>query len=349
MRASGTWLCVALGAATCDATAQFTTPANWGSTEGNTTYQSFGADARVMVIDRSNAGTSMTMTNIAFRREGFGASTRATPRTFDMTIRLGHGDFGLIEGAMDRNYRTPATVVFTTKPASLPDWTGVTMQPPAKFDFVLPFDVPFRYDGVRALVWDYTIQNSTNTTDVAADMQFDTYSTAPGSSLGPGCTTAGQTAPYKQGIEFGNLGAGHDPFAMQLRLSATGAPRFVSVFMNFALTDANQTVPGACAKLHAAPLVSAAVGTTDHTGTMYERLFAFPYDMSLQGLTLYSQMLSFDSSQSGLPLSVSDGARSTVPPFFPSSRAEKACYILGKPTDPTGKIQFGGCPIARFQ
>jgi hypothetical protein len=61
-----------------------------------------------------------------------------------------------------------------------------------------------------------------------------------------------------------------------------------------------------------------------------DTFFGFPYDQALENAAIYSQLLALDPGQPGIPLTVSNGSRQTIPPF--TGATSHACtyswYVL---------------------
>ncbi len=325
-------------------------PAGYLTTEGNAAFFFWGPQRRLMGIDRTNVGGPQTWSRAAWRRDGTSAANAGYgPRTFDLTMRMGHSGFAVLHTRFDANYLVPATTVYTTKPTNFPDWTNPPTTPPAAFDFEIPFDVPFNYAGTRALIWDIDMNNSTNTAIVPLDRQYVGVTQTTGTAAGTGCISTGQATPFSHTMFLQNGGAATNPAGMTLGFGGTFAPAGAPMFLSLDVVASNVSVPFLCTAIRAMPTVVLSLGAADASGTFTERSLAFAYNASVQGGTFATQLIALDAGQPTpfLALSLSNGRSAIMP--GPSTGSLPACYLWASGTAPTGTVFLGGAPIVRLR
>ena len=286
-----------------------TSPAGRDTSDGNTVFYHWGGDRRLQQIDNTHAagGPLPNLRALSFRREGGGTSNVA--RTMDLEVRMGIGFYSAVKPEFDANYLTPATVVYTQKPTSFPDWTAVLPRP-TPFDFRINFDVPFSYPGGLALIWDVLYYNSSTTSLASTDRHFvDQTTTAFGSPVGTGCTVTGAQGPFTSSLQLRNSGGA----GMAFRLSGSDAPPLAPAFVLLDTVDPNLTVPGLCANLHALAVGPLLFETTTGTGAITQFDLVIPYNAALENTTFYAQLMSVDAGQPGLPIVLSDGRFAVMP------------------------------------
>lgn len=295
----------------------FTSPLGFDTVEGNAAQTVlFGAtDRRFQQIDGSlTALGPRTISQIALRRDGDRIAPSAVSRTFDLEIRMGHGDLDTADAEFDANYLTSPTVVFATQQVTLPDWTALQTGP-ATFDFVVTFDTPFNYNGTDDLVWELRASNASDPGTVYLDRQNSTtpFGFVEAVSTSPGCTESTQVQPFELRASAFNYGPSHPSFGQRLIYSGDYGGAEQPVALDIGVNPPIDTAGLLCADFLHVLIFSIGVGTTAPNGSVPEIVIDVPYDPGLEGATLASQLLSVDLGQPALPFIVSDIVEYTIP------------------------------------
>ncbi len=327
---------IALAVCTPVATSQttFTSPKGLDTTEGNTLF--FASTNRVYQgIDASNLKTVAVLKKFAMRRD-MGSASSGGASTVDATLTIGETNMGIVHSNPVRNFSVKKTLVFPTKNIIWPDW-GAASPTPAPFDFQIPFATTYIYLGVNALVWDLKLQNGTNTGN-RFDRDFTFYTTGGKASLSPGCS----------GFTLAQVMESNGPaltnYGMRLKAGVTNAPPSAPVSLSLAVVDANLTVPGFCAKLHALPLVILPIGVSNASGQVFNCYWNVPFAASLNGFTLITQ--AFSSLGGGLVLS--NGVSSTMPTNAATAGHEAGYVWHSLAGNPNGFVFHGGSIVVQF-
>lgn len=325
-----------------------TTPAGFQTTEGNLNFSFWGPNRRMQGLDATNLAGA-TWSSISFRRDGTAATNTYPTRTFDFEVKLGSVNWNLITNSFDGNYAAPPTTVYPMQPTNFPDWSAQPTPPPAPFNFTVMFNAPYTHAG-GPFAWDIAMQNSTVTGLVVMDREYLAYASSTGTVLGAGCTATGRTSAFAHTAAARNGGVATGAFGMHLQVAATNAPASSPVFLMLDVTDANISVPFLCSTVHALAIPPFLIGQSEANGAFLATHLGFPYNSSLIGAALISQMLAPDAGQSPplLPVVLSNARRSTMP-NDPTSPSHAAAYIWATLPATSGTVFFGGCPIAQLQ
>lgn len=320
-------------------------PAGLLSTEGNATFY-LGTNRRYQGIDNTHSGKVMVLKSFSLRRNGT-TSTANTAGNVDVTLDIGLANMGIMFGEMDKNHLTGTRKnVFNKTGVAFPNWGGSTTNPPAKFDFVVPFTTTFLYLGKNALIWDLVLKNGPTGGQVDRDYVF--YKSQTASSLGGGCTVTGQTSPFSHTMSLQNNGAAMPNFGMRLVAGASNGPKNSPLLLSLAASDSNLTVPGWCSKVHAVPLAMVPLSKTDASGQLLNHFLGGPYSATAAGFRICSQLFGLDAGQVG-SIALSNGRIGNIP--LPPNGGHEAAYIwCSLSTTPNGSnyIFYGGSIIAQF-
>lgn len=315
-----------------------TSPAGLDAIEGNSsTAILFGAiERRFQQIDGTHIGMGpQSITQIGLRRDGSRATPSATARTFDLTIRMGHGDSTSVSAQFDNNYLAPASTVFATQTVSLPDWSA-SVPGPAPFDFVVTLDSAFNYNGTDALVIELVIENSSSTGTVWVDRQLSTtpFEYAGETFRTAGCTSGGGIQPFESHIACFNWGNQHPSLGQRVIVHGDFAPPDALSVAHIALDLPAIPVPGLCGPFLNNLIVALSLGTSSSTGFTPYRVIDIPYNPVLDTTPIAVQVISIDATQPGIPVSLSD-VRASFIPSAPSTPLD-CHYVYAGPTDATG-------------
>jgi hypothetical protein len=297
----------------------FTSPRGFGSVEGDARHFALFHPGyeRFMQIDASQTGIpAAALRSIAFRRDGDVAASLATPRSVDLTVRMGTADLANATGDFTADWSAPPTTVFTTKTIQTPDWSRLAAARPAPFDLVIPFDVAWSYDGSAPLAFELQMENTTGFLGPEVDADFgapNPFTQAVGQAFDFGCLVRGQFLEMSHTLDIENYGPSHTPFGIRVGFSVALAPRQQAAVVNIDFSDPALTVPGLCAPLHALPNISLPLGVTDALGTVPRTWFELPYSLQLEGIHLFTQALVLDPGVFGIPAAVSERRDAVVP------------------------------------
>jgi hypothetical protein len=334
-------------AAAAAAQSTFTSPRALGAAEGNDWWSfMFGHPiARWQQIDGTQRGAPIANINrIELRQDGITGSQSAVARNVDLEIVMAHTDYATSVTLYATNYRTPATVVFTKKPVSLPAWTSVPPSTPAPWTLAFPFDAGFNYNGTQDLLWETRVDNSSLAAFATYPQDFHanrTLNYVNASLTGNGCTTA-------NGLFQSNPLGYTDAAALFLQYEVFGAPSTTPVTLLVGASDPNQAIPGLCANLRSSMNVLVGIGTSGATGVLVNTPLRVTWNAAYSSATLYTQMVALDPTQSGLPLALSQGRREVMPPYLGVSYSLRGYYNDGSLVQPLGTLWNGGF-AARFR
>jgi hypothetical protein len=265
-----------------------------------------GYQSRTQQGDASFVGNSLLLqvNSIAWRRDSTGLSA-AIARNVELAVTMAHTDLATFTSTFANNYKDAPVTTFTKKFLAVPDWT--VAQPPAPFDFVVPFDVPWQYNGTDALLWDVVVTN----TDQAGRYPHDWYSTLGANAYGHvhrdtgvGCTT--QNGTFLIQNEFRATGA-----MLDLGFRVAGGPSSAAVTMLLGLTSPN--LPIACVPLGTDGLIPVAIGSTSATGTLPMTYVSIPWQASYANVRLTTQGAAIDLSQPIVPVALSNTTLTSAP------------------------------------
>lgn len=331
-------LTILLTALPLSAQGPITSPFGFDTTEGNSDFATFFTPRRLQQIDATVVGSAGNLQSLAFRRNGTFASTGALARTATMTVTMGHGNYATLDPIFNNNYLTPPVTVFTPKTVNIPDWTTLPTTPPAAFDLVASFDVPFAYDGVRALVWDVVVDSLTRSSDMYVDRENRSNTRTSGTSLGTGCLATGRTSTYSHFLALLSYAPGDPLYSLRIEHSGSNAPANAAVALVMGVVDPDLPVPGLCANARVVPLIDLARTPASASGFLSTQYIDLPLDPAWVGTTIYSQYASPDGGQGGLPLAVSNG-RATVLPAPPAQM--RCAYHFASPTTASATVFAG--------
>ncbi len=309
---------------------------HWASAAGRT----------MQVVDNSNTTPFAAIKQLSFRRHN--ATSSGTPGTADVEVTMSQANWGMLDTRFaEQEKARNAKVVCKMKQINLPDWTA--MPKDMSFDFPIKFDAPWVYlgrglPGTEALVWTVRYKNSTAGTHVL-DRAFGAYKYTAGTVIGSGCSG------YSHYLRFWNTGPHSANDGMHMEVAGASGPKSSPTLMFFDLKDAQMTVPGLCSTLHALPVVVFPVGGTDAMGVLSHRYLQLPYIQGIEGWTIFTQLLSLDTTQTGLPFSVSNANTLTIP-VNASVKGDSACYAWAQGVGATTAIGnfwfFSGAPVTEL-
>src|SRR5262249_29885481 len=141
---------------------------------------------------------------------------------------------------------------------------------------------------------------------------FGALNVAYGKNVGGTASCTTQSGAFTHAFQVENSGPSLANVALRVATDVAGAPpgALVSWFLDD--RDWQFRIGALCAPVHAAP-IQIPLGAADSTGARARDYLAFPYNAAFEGLTLYSQLAAFDSTQTGLPVALSQGQFARMP------------------------------------
>jgi hypothetical protein len=292
----------------------FFSPPGAEHVEGNgTSATMFGSVAayqsRIQHADNNFVGHPLFLItrSIAWRRNG--PSGAGVPRVAEITLIMSHADYNTFSATFASNYKDTPVTVFTKKNVNLPDWSVRPMPPPAAFDLVVPFDVPWVYNRIDALLWEIVVTN----TSAAGSYDQDWFAGAATMDWsqthvdqGPGCTTANGTFTKKDVHRS-------DATNLQVGFQISGGPPSAAVIVLVGRQLQTLTVPGLCGPIRTDILLTLLPGVTDPSGNLPPSYQNIPWQAGFSGLLLTAQAVAPDPSQPGIGAAVSNATLVGLP------------------------------------
>lgn len=321
-------------------------PAGYEGVEGNSsTGIPFSyASARIQQSDSNRIGAPMAaISALTFRRDR-SAGASATARTIDVTVLLGKNDINAFSATFATNWLSPPTTVYTRKPTNLPDITTGPPVPPGPFVVTIPLDLTYAYDGVDSLMWEILVDNGvTGTYSMDWVSAATTTTGATSTQLGTGCTTP-------NGVMSLTTTFSATVTTLNLSFSTLRAPSTAPVVLALGVSDPNLQLPGFCTAVRTDALVQVPLGTSSATGTLSAVVLPLPWNNSFASQNLFSQVLSPDASQAGLPIAFSNGRMSPTPATSggPAPTGIKRTYSLTSSSATTGSTPSVSAGVTRI-
>jgi hypothetical protein len=313
----------------------------------NSNFPFTSAQYRYQQVLGEAKGTPIAnMTGIAFRRDGVQATT-SNGKSLVLTIVMGHASITHMTDTFANNYVGPTVTVVNAKTINLPARQGAPTRP-SVWDVVIPFDVPFSYNGSQDLLYELVTSNAgTGTYYIDFATEGQTSVPVDDNDIGTGCIATGRTAPVtlttttsvsrtSGGITFGFRGI-NGP-----------ATTIGSIFL-IGATNPNLPVVGLCGdgKLYTDALYSVPPQSYSN-GTFNAPSISLPWSAAWANLSLYVQAGVIDGGLSNpIKVAVSNGLKITFPPaLFPDFTATRLYAASNAAT--TGTLQVGAT-VTRFQ
>jgi hypothetical protein len=296
-------------------------PAPYANQQGNANnpIPFYNTNARYQQIHGGLRGTPRLISAMAVRR-GNNTNVNAVARTLDLTVLLADAEFTQTSPTFAANYRSTPTLVFPRAQVNFPDWT-VTGGTPEPWSIVIPFVTPHLYVGTTDLLWEWVVENNSSGTTQA--YAADVYSGLTGANLdmlnatstrlGVGCMATGAASAMSYSPRCYTSRSLNSLYFRGTALNGViGAPSVILL----GGTNPNLTFPGLCTTLFVDPLVTfPSVASATGSFTMPDVLV--PYDPNWVGARLFSQAVSTDPGQLGLPLALSNGIENVIPAMQP--------------------------------
>ncbi len=297
-------------------------PPAHANTQGNASnpIPFYNANARYMQIHGDLKGTPRVMQGMSIRRGQVGTQTNATARTLDLTVLMANSNIQTTSTTFAANYLGTPTVVKPKGTVNFPDWTasGGTPEP---WTIVIPFTAPWPYLGTNDLLWEWLVENNTGST---LAYYADIYSGLTGpnqdmtqatqTAIGTGCTATGQSRPMTVSARSYTSNALQ---GFYFRATGSSGPLNAPSNMMIGIVNPNLTVPGLCTNLYTLPMWYFPTTSHNTTGSITMPDVLVPWNPGYQGAKLYTQAISLDAGQTGLPLALSNGLETVIPAMTP--------------------------------
>lgn len=286
-------------------------------------------------IDASQPAVPRTITALWLRRPTSGQG--ANGGSGNIAIRMAHANYALVDGStqnVDAVRTSPWVDVFVLKPVTLPVWNQPATPPPAAFDFQLPFDVPFAFNGQEALLIQATLTAPVINIDGTDRSRVTTSPQDYG--VGLGCVlTSGEMSVNASWTVWTDTSLGIS-FQVSTNPGSGAVPSMVVAGLGFSPT--NLPIPGVCAPLLTSGEIPLYLTNLFGFGTVYGRSVQIPYTPSLVGqYDLYVQAWARRNNQ---PLFV--GSRGTRPGPIPAPRADGFPAAMFTDNEPGSAFQVQG-------
>lgn len=331
-----------------------TAPAGFlNTTSGGSVGQPFSAQAstRAQFCHPSLIGTAIpAIVALNLRRDTTSFRGTNVARTVVLDVALGHGSIGTFDETFAANFSVNRTQVAANRSVNLPDTTFLqgNQQNPEPWTSRVPLDQAFSYDGVNALIIEVAVRSTTSPNNGyyvdagTATSGGQMLNLRNGVTNETGCIATGRFGPM-----FLSTTAYSHVQGTMMRLGATiaRAPATVPVVLYVSAVDANLTIPGLCARLHALPQIEIPLGVATANGDVTQQFFRFGFVSSLLAAPLFVQAVAFDAGQAGLPVVVSNDQALTWP-AAPSVAPGQAWTQAADLVSPYGtSVSIGGTPI----
>lgn len=290
------------------------------------------------------------LTAVNFRRDKSFVRPQNTARSLSVEVVMGHGAIGRFDEQFDANYTVDRTVAVATRSVALPNlfYAVNGANQPEPWSIHIPLDQPFTYQPAHALILEFT------TTQGNGDYALQSSDSAGGALMNLltgttndyGCRATGRAADMQLNTtQWTHVQNG----MMRLQAELNWAPANAPAWLNIATNDANLTVPGLCAAVHALPTIQLPLGTADAAGRIPTQTWRLPYLAALRTTTLFMQAIAFDAGQSGLPLALSNDQQCRWP-TAPTQAPSAAIAVSQQPgAARASALAFGGVAICGLE
>jgi hypothetical protein len=336
--------------------AQVVLPGYFASFEGNSSssYPFSAAAHRMQQIHNDARGNAMAgVRGWAIRRDGITTLVSGAPRRVDVELAMADGDAANASTTFASNYVNPPTAVFQRKLVNLPDRSPAPGQKPMPWDVVFLFDNQWVYSGTHDLLWEIKVFSNTLSgagNEYWSDFAPQNAAVIPAMDfpVGSGClTNASTTLPMTlEGASRVERATGR----LLLGWDGLRAPRNEAlVVVVVGGQGASFPVPGLCGdgRLYVVPLITLPAGPASSSGSFVPPPGRVPWSPALARADLFAQAAAVDSSQPGLPIAVSNGLRTSMPPGPPPSFLITRVHHFSDANATTGLVTTGGL-VVRF-
>jgi hypothetical protein len=280
------------------------------------TYPLYFQAGRYQQLHGDLKGTPRIMTALSLRKGGYTSSSAGAARTLTCTLLVSNTNFGLPSTTFSANYDGTPVTAMPRGTVNLPSWS-TSQGTPEPWTVHFPFATPYPHPGQKDFLWELQIHASTSSVPYFADTVGDSTLTS-GAALGSGCISGGQTNNHRL---TGYLSTATHDNSLRLIPNSSYGPATAAIALLAGTVNPNLTVPGLCETLFVVPLWTFS-GVTTATGSWLPGPVAVvTHDASWVGVPLYAQLAALDASQSGIPLSMSNGRSIPVPPMNTASPA----------------------------
>ncbi len=284
---------------------------------------------RYMQIHSDMPLQAMQIKAIGFRNTA-SASTYTGSRQLDIELFMGRTRaWNECSFIYDQNWLQNSKMQVVTR-KTITFGAGAAASPgPSPFDpsLEIKLDAPYVYIGAAgSLGWELHMHSNV-ATGTNGSIDVDICSFAPGSDspTTTACTAGGQSTPMAHTVEISDRSG-----TLLMLFSARYCPANAPSLLIIGTQNLNVPIPGLCANLATDLLLVFPFGTSDANGDLH-RIGTTYYFGAAGGViavpnpgagTIYSQILSFDATQPGLPFAASNGLALTIPQSDTSKKVE---------------------------
>ena len=284
---------------------------------------------------------------ISWRRDGeLPAAAGYGSRVVDMELIVCIADQPSFGPVFANNYsNTPSTVV-SRKLVNAPDHTKLPPAVPAPWDFELPFDATIGILNWNDLLYEVAVWSSSAQGLYPLDaVQAPTTLIGGFTSVDLGCTTGTGVMELRSRIV-----AAAATNTLTLAWAIQSGPPSTAAAVLVGLTDPNVVVAGLCGsgRLHTDAALMTLNGVTNSSGAMATTPIVLAYDLRFPNFTLTAQAAAADPTKTPLPVAISNGIASALPPL-PGTVATKRLYAAGSPTATSGTLTLASGLVTRFR
>lgn len=296
------------GRATTEGESEITPFIPWYSMSGQGRYQWLSGENRGPAI----AGIA----KLEMRRDGKSGAGVYPARTTDLEVVMAHTNAAAPSTVFADNYKGKvSTVVLPRRTVDLPDHSA-NVGAPAPWTIVIPFDVPFSYNGTDDLLVEMSCLNTSPTGGYSLDAEDGVpVRSAHADYIDPAgkCTT--QQGSFEIFAPMTNFGFVNGE--VKLGLFAMGAPAGEAGVLCLGLNDPNSTFDGRlCAPLRTSLDVTVPVTSANTTGwigsPMHPLVLSFPDPQATVRLRAQFAVLDVSRQAPMLPVALSDAVMWTV-------------------------------------
>jgi hypothetical protein len=158
---------------------------------------------------------------------------------------------------------------------------------------------------------------------------------------GTGCTTPNGSYELRSSITTSRTSN-----TVSFSWNARFAPSAAASALLIGIVDPDVLLPGLCGRLRTISLLQIG-GTSSNIGGFTPSAGSLPFDPSWVGLSLFSQAVSADPTQTGIPVAVSNGLRSRIGDI-PQPVNITRIYASGTPTAATGTVGANYGLVTRY-
>ncbi|MCB9880865.1 MAG: hypothetical protein H6832_09690 [Planctomycetes bacterium] len=284
---------------------------------------------RYQQIHSDMPATTMSIKAIGFRNNA-SSSTYTGSKQLDIELFMGRTvAWNQCSFFFDNNW-VQNSKMQVIKRKTITFGAGAASSPgPSPFDptLELKLDAPYIYiPTTGSLGWELLMHNYSATgTNGTIDVDVSSNVTGTDSPTTTGCTAGGQTLAMTHSVEISDRCG-----TLIMLFSARYCPANAPSLLIIGTQNLNVPIPGLCANLATDLLIALPFGVSDANGDLHRQSTAYYYGAAGGVLlvpnpgagTIYSQIFSLDTTQTGIPFAASNGLALSIPAADTSKKCE---------------------------